>query len=310
MPAMPRTKRMYTSGVVCHVLNRAVGRAEIFRSTADYAAFERLLAVACEAVPVRLLTLCLMPNHWHLVLWPQADRGLSVFMHRLTMTHTMRWHHAHHTMGTGPLYQGRFKSFPVASDEHFLTVCRYVERNALRANLVPRAEDWRWSGLWHRTHPGKFLQLSDWPVGPSEDWVTRVNQPHTKAESGVNSRSPALRSSRHLPPRFAMKPTAGSSILAAALIVSLVLLASLSPSRALADELPKDTNQIERLTPEQAKKLAAEFPGVRVVIEGNIGTSFIERSLPLNGLDPSPVSAPALMRELGNSPRGVSEGGA
>jgi hypothetical protein len=81
-----------------------------------------------------------------------------------------------------------------------------------------------------------------------------------------------------------MKPTAGSSILAAALIVSLVLLASLSPSRALADELPKDTNQIERLTPEQAKKLAAEFPGVRVVIEGNIGTSFIERSLPLNGL--------------------------
>jgi hypothetical protein len=107
-----------------------------------------------------------------------------------------------------------------------------------------------------------------------------------------------------------MKPTAGSSILAAALIVSLVLLASLSPSRALADELPKDTNQIERLTPEQAKKLAAEFPGVRVVIEGNIGTSFIERSLPLNGLDPSPVSAPALMRELGNSPRGVSEGGA
>ena len=77
-----------------------------------------------------------------------------------------------------------------------------------------------------------------------------------------------------------MKPAAGSSILAAALIVSLVWL---SPACALADELPADTNQIERLTPEQAKKLAAEFPGVRVVIEGNIGTSFIERSLPLNG---------------------------
>ena len=182
MPLMPRTKRMYTAGVACHVLNRAVGRAEIFRSPADYAAFEELLAAACEAVPVRLLTFCLMPNHWHLVLWPQADRDLSVFMHRLTMTHTMRWHHAHHTMGTGPLYQGRFKSFPVASDEHFLTVCRYVERNALRANLVARAEDWRWSGLWHRTHPGKLLQLSDWPVGPSDDWVSRVNQPHTTAE--------------------------------------------------------------------------------------------------------------------------------
>ena len=78
-----------------------------------------------------------------------------------------------------------------------------------------------------------------------------------------------------------MKPAAGSSILAAALIVSLVWL---SQARALADELPAGTNQIESLAPEQAKKLAAEFPGVLVVIEGNVGTSFIERSLPLNGL--------------------------
>ena len=81
-----------------------------------------------------------------------------------------------------------------------------------------------------------------------------------------------------------MKPATDASILAAALIVSLVWL---SPSRALADELPKDTNQIERLTPEQAKKLAAEFPGVEVKIERNTGgadMSGIERSLPLNGL--------------------------
>jgi putative transposase len=182
MPTMPRTKRMYTSGVVCHVLNRSVGRAEIFRSATDYSAFEKLLTEACKAVPLRLLTFCLMPNHWHLVLWPQADRDLSVFMHRLTMTHTMRWHHAHQTMGTGPLYQGRFKSFPVASDEHFLTVCRYVERNALRANLVRRAEDWRWSGLWHRLHPGNFSNLANWPISQPDDWLMRVNQPHTATE--------------------------------------------------------------------------------------------------------------------------------
>jgi putative transposase len=173
---------MYTSGVVCHVLNRAVGRAEIFSSAADYATFEEQLAAACQALPVRLLTFCLMPNHWHLVLWPQAERDLSVFMHRLTMTHTMRWHHAHQTLGTGPLYQGRFKSFPVASDEHFLTVCRYVERNALRANLVGRAGDWRWSGLWHRLHPGSFAHLADWPIAPPTDWVDWVNRPHTAAE--------------------------------------------------------------------------------------------------------------------------------
>ena len=55
-----------------------------------------------------------------------------------------------------------------------------------------------------------------------------------------------------------MKPAAGSSIVAAALILALV---SLSPACALADELPKDTNQIESLTPEQAKTLLAEFKG-------------------------------------------------
>jgi putative transposase len=104
---------MYMCGLVCHVLNRSVGRATIFHDASDYAAFEDLLLSAGALTSVRLLTFCLMPNHWHLVLWPEADGNLSGFMHRLTMTHTMRWHHAHGTLGTGPLYQGRFKSFPV-----------------------------------------------------------------------------------------------------------------------------------------------------------------------------------------------------
>ena len=85
---------------------------------------------------MRLLAYCLMPNHFHVLLWPREDGDLSRFMSWLTMTHTQRWHAHHRTAGTGHLYQGRFKSFSVQSAEHFLTVCRYVERNALRANLV------------------------------------------------------------------------------------------------------------------------------------------------------------------------------
>jgi len=180
---------MYTGGLVCHVLNRSVGRATIFRDAADYAAFENLLITAGEVTPVRLLTFCLMPNHWHLVLWPQADGDLSAYMHRLTVTHTMRWHHVHQSLGTGPLYQGRFKSFPVDTDEHFLTVCRYVERNALRANLVERAEDWRWSGLWHRQHPDHDGGCTTWPVTPPANWVDHVNEPQTEAEMEALRRS-------------------------------------------------------------------------------------------------------------------------
>ena len=82
------------------------------------------------------------------------------------------------------MYQGRFKAFPVESDEHFLTVARYVERNALRANLVERAQDWRWSSLWRRRErdKSKAKMLSDWPVPRPSDWMRRVNRPVTDAE--------------------------------------------------------------------------------------------------------------------------------
>src|SRR5665213_2164374 len=85
-------------------------------------------------------------------------------------THVRRWQAHYHEVGHGHLYQGRFKSFPVQDDSHFLTVARYVERNALRANLVGRAQDWRWSSLWRRVGPGGDasgvpLPLTPWPVG-------------------------------------------------------------------------------------------------------------------------------------------------
>src|SRR5438309_2837208 len=141
---MPRRTLFSSGGYVFHVLNRAVGRAALFETDGDYNAFVKVLEEARKRVPIRLLSFCLMPNHWHLVLWPSGDDDLSDFMHWLTVTHTQRWHRFHQTSGTGPLYQGRFKSFPVHQDEHFYSLCRYVERNALRAKLVQRAEMWQW----------------------------------------------------------------------------------------------------------------------------------------------------------------------
>jgi putative transposase len=115
---------------------------------------------------MRLLAYSLMPNHWHLVVWPRRDDELSDFGHWLTLTHTQRWHAHYHDVGTGHLYQGRFKSFPIEEDGHFLQVCRYVERNAFRAGLVERAEAWRWSSLWQRQQREQLPQwiLSAWPV--------------------------------------------------------------------------------------------------------------------------------------------------
>jgi len=157
---------------------------QLFAQDGDHQAFERVLMEACARVEMRLLAYCVMPTHWHLVVWPHADGDLSSFLGWLTMTHTQRWHASHRTIGSGHLYQGRFKSFPVQTDEHFLTVCRYVERNALRAQLVPRAEDWRWSSLWRRTRgedKGRAF-LSEWPVPCPRQWLKWVNEPQTQEE--------------------------------------------------------------------------------------------------------------------------------
>src|SRR5262249_23022236 len=151
---MPRPRRAAEGGLIYHALNRANACLTIFETDADYTAFERVLAEAVARYNPRLLAYCVMPNHFHLLLWPREDGDLSQFMRWLTVTHTQRWHAHHRTAGTGHVYQGRFKSFPVQSDEHFLTVCRYVERNALRANLVSRAEDWRWGRLRARRGQG------------------------------------------------------------------------------------------------------------------------------------------------------------
>jgi putative transposase len=132
-----------------------------------------------------------MPNHWHLVVCPKGDRDLSDFGHWLTLTHTQRWHAHYHDVGTGHLYQGRFKSFPVEADEHFLQLCRYVERNALRAGLVGKAEAWRWGSLWRRQQGDKVLLaiLSDWPVTEPGNWVKEVNRVQSAAELEALRRS-------------------------------------------------------------------------------------------------------------------------
>jgi putative transposase len=132
------------------------------------------MAQTQQHVPgMRLLAYCLMPNHWHLVVWPQKNRDLSEVMHLLTLTHTQRWHAHYQNIGGGHLYQGRFKSIPVQSDEHYLTVCRYVERNALRAGLVKRAELWPWGSLAQRrgTELATGPVLSAGPLPWPKNWL-------------------------------------------------------------------------------------------------------------------------------------------
>jgi REP-associated tyrosine transposase len=171
--------------MVFPVLNRGNDRREIFEDSGDYEAFLRVARATQERIAMRILAYCLMPNHWHLLLWPFAEGDLGVFMQRLTTTHVRRWHLHRQSVGRGHLYQGTYKSFPVQEDDHFYTVARYVERNGLRANLAKKAEKWRWGSLAQRLGlqgVDESPELSNWPLVQPRDWLAFVNEPHTDRE--------------------------------------------------------------------------------------------------------------------------------
>jgi putative transposase len=185
---MGRAPRITVPGLVYHLLNRRVMRLPLFAKQGDYLAFERVLAESLQRPDAPdLLAWCLMPNHWHLVVRAKSRTNLSTWMQWITVTHTHRWHAHTGTTGEGPLYQGRFKSFAVQEDGHFLTLCRYVESNALRASLVRRAEDWRWSSLWVTRGGVSTLGrwLRPWPIEAPRDWLHAVNRSLDELELGV-----------------------------------------------------------------------------------------------------------------------------
>jgi putative transposase len=178
---MPRTARASVGGMCYHVLNRGNARAEVFHKPQDYLAFVELMAEANERLPLRVLGYVLMPNHFHLVLWPRGDGDLSRWMQWLLTSHVRRYHR--HYGGSGHVWQGRFKAFPIEQDEHFLTVLRYVERNPLRARMTKKAESWPWSSLAWRAGSGPRPELlSDWPLACPRKWLDHVNSAQTEAE--------------------------------------------------------------------------------------------------------------------------------
>src|SRR3989338_8764533 len=175
---MPRVPRVDIGGEIYHVINRANGRTTIFHKKENYIHFEKLFAEAKKRVDMRIVAYCLMPNHWHLVLYPRHDGDLSVFMQWLTLTHTQQYHSRTKTIGYGHLYQGRYKSFLVEKDNHLLQLIRYVERNPFRAKLVKKAQDWQWGSAYRRTQgtPQEKALLSDTIIELPEDYLEWLNE--------------------------------------------------------------------------------------------------------------------------------------
>jgi putative transposase len=175
---MPRIARLLQQGYCYHILNRGNAKMSLFLDRFDYLAFVKLLAGMKAAYEVRLLAYCLMPNHFHLALQPEASGAVSEAMQWLQTSYVSRFRVKYGS--TGHILQGRFKSFPIQQDQHFLTVLRYVERNPVRANLVGRAVEWPWSSARWRGRLNHLLDESPVPLG--KDWCEYVDAPQSSVE--------------------------------------------------------------------------------------------------------------------------------
>lgn len=171
---MPRHLRVIHAGGIYHVVNRGNDKRVIFPHPADYDRFIALLQQGRSRAPVLVIAFCLMPNHFHLVLQPLTPQALSIYMQWVTCSYAGQFRRRTNTQGFGHVFQRRFWAAPVGDDVGFFRLVRYVEGNARRAQLVPRAEDWRWTSLVDRLQDSPKI-IDPCPLQLPAPWCDWVN---------------------------------------------------------------------------------------------------------------------------------------
>jgi putative transposase len=174
---MARLARVVIPGLPHHVTQRGNGRSRVFFSDADYALYRDLLAASCASADVEVWAWCLMPNHVHLILTPRDEDGLRRALAPVHRRYAGIIHRRRRR--TGHFWQGRFGAV-VMDEDHLTAALRYVSLNPVRARLVARAQDWRWSsarahlGLGHdgvtdvRPARQRFARFADLLEGPGD----------------------------------------------------------------------------------------------------------------------------------------------
>ena len=177
---MVRPPRVIFPGYCYHFLNRGNRQATLFHEARDYEAFLALLREADQRVPMPVMAVCLMPNHVHLVVRPASAHELQRWAHWLFTKHATHYHAKYGT--NGHVWQGRYKTIAVQTDEHLLILMRYVERNAYRKKLVASPEDWIWGSLHWRCTSKFPIALAESPVPLPKDWSAFVREPRSANE--------------------------------------------------------------------------------------------------------------------------------
>ena len=189
---MPRTARTLADNQIYHIINRGNRREAVFHDNYDYEKFLKLLIESKEKYAIKIYAYCLMPNHFHLVIYTKYANFLSQAMHWISSSY-VRYYNKRYNL-SGHLWQGRYKSFIVQKENYYLSLLRYIEANALRARLVNDAQEWLYGSLKERINHERHLlhePLMELPI----DWTLHVNMPLREGElesvrNSVNRQSP------------------------------------------------------------------------------------------------------------------------
>ena len=170
---MPFRKEEFGEGGYYHVFNRGVNRQRIFVNSENYRYFLRLLKSHTNKNHIELVCYCLMPNHYHLLLYQKSDKSISIFMHGMMSAYSQAFNKQRGRTGT--LFEGRFKYVRVEKQEYLLNLITYLHLNPVKAQLVVNPEDWEYSDyyLWTtylpescngKIHSGTFGKMKSWHV--------------------------------------------------------------------------------------------------------------------------------------------------
>jgi putative transposase len=153
---MARRPRIYIPGMTQHVVQRGNNKGTVFVEDSDYRFFLKLVRHESVRSSVAIHAYTLMTNHFHLMATPANDSGLSTMMQSIGRRYVPFFNLKHHR--TGGLWEGRFRSFVIESESYWLKCMRYVELNPVRAGMVSKPDEYRWSSACAHTE-GRYDEL-------------------------------------------------------------------------------------------------------------------------------------------------------
>lgn len=177
---MPRIARGLADNQIYHIINRGNRRESVYHDKYDYERFLKLLFDSKEKYNIKIYAYCLMPNHFHLVIYTKYSESLSKAMHWISSSY-VRYYNKRYKI-SGHLWQGRYKSFIVQKESYLLTLLKYVEVNPKRAKIVKRCEDYKYSSAYNRINNIEDELINIPPIDLPVNWDKYINDEESKID--------------------------------------------------------------------------------------------------------------------------------